>query len=247
MQTTNANTAPRLTATPTRCRVESDSLAEPPTLWPRLSLGALTWVANGPSYTIKGVEVELIARVADGLTLHASSAWNSTSQSTSPCLRSVGITPSTPGNPTPAGECITVVAGLPYTSPWGVPGTSTPYAPPLMFNVRARYEWSTHTVRPFVMLSASHSASMSSAPASFPDGNGLGQNPPTTGLLKYTIPGYTTYDAALGVIKDNWTVQLTGTNLSNAYAATNISSGQFIKAATPLRPRVLMAQLAFSF
>jgi hypothetical protein len=139
------------------------------------------------------------------------------------------------------------VSGLPYTNPWGVHGTPAPFAPPLMFNVRVRYDWSAASYRPFALLSASHIATMSNAPASFPDGNAPAQNPPTTTLLRYTIPAYTNYDAALGVMKDNWTAQITGSNLSNAYAATNISSNQFIKAAIPLRPRVLMALLAYRF
>ena len=70
---------------------------------------------------------------------------------------------------------------------------------------------------------------------------------PTTTLLRYEIPGYTTYDGAIGVSKDNWTAQLTGSNLTNAYGPTNISSGQFIKSEIPLRPRVLMAQFGWKF
>ena len=119
--------------------------------------------------------------------------------------------------------------------------------PPETGTLRVRYDWSVATCRPFAMLGASHIAAMSNAPASFPDGNAPGQTPPTTTLLKYTIPAYTAYDAALGVVKDNWTAQVTGSNLSNAYAATNISSGQFIKAAIPLRPRALMALFAYRF
>jgi outer membrane receptor protein involved in Fe transport len=210
-------------------------------------LGSLTWVTNGPTYTIRGVELQLVARVTEGLTVQGSSAWNSTHQSNSPCLRSVGITPATPNNPTPAGECITVVSGLPYTSPWGVPGTVSPYAPPLMYNVRARYDWNRPSLRPFMTLSASYIASMTSAPASFPEGPGADGSVPSSALVKYTIPAYTTYDAAVGVVKGNWTAQIAGTNLSNAYAATNVSAGQFIKAVIPLRPRTLMAELAVKF
>jgi hypothetical protein len=88
---------------------------------------------------------------------------------------------------------------------------------------------------------------MSNAPARFPDGNEPAQNPPTTALLRYTIPAYTTYDGVLGVVKDSWTVQLSGSNLSNAYAATNVSASQFIKAGIPLRPRVLMVQFSHRF
>ena len=89
---------------------------------------------------------------------------------------------------------------------------------------------------------------MSNEPASFPTGNSPFCSPiPTTTLLHYTIPGYTTYDAAIGVAKDNWTAQVTGSNLTNSDASTNISSGQFIKSEIPLRPRVVMLQIGFKF
>jgi iron complex outermembrane recepter protein len=202
---------------------------------------------NGPSYTIKGVELQLAARVTEGLTVQGASSWNSSNQTSAPCLRSAGVTPYTPRNPTPAGQCITVVKGLPYTSPYGTLNTSLPFSPSLLFNLRARYDWTAGANKPFAWLAASHVASMGNAPASFPDPNDPAQNPPTAGLLRYTIPAYTTYDAAIGVLKDNWTVQLVGSNLSNSAAATNISYAQFIKATIPLRPRVLMAQFTYAF
>ena len=152
------------------------------------------------------------------------------------------------GNPTPLGQCITQVKGLPYTNPYGVLNTSPAFSPPLQFNVRARYDWKTAAgYSPFAMVGANHVGSMRNEPASFPDGNDPKQNPPTTTLLRYTMPGYTTYDAAVGVVKDNWTVQLNGSNLTNSDASTFTSSGQFIKAEVPLRPRVLMAQFGYKF
>jgi iron complex outermembrane receptor protein len=210
-------------------------------------LGPGTWVENGPSYTIKGVELQLTARLPAGLTLQGASSWNSVRQAKSPCLISAGVTPRTPNNPTPAGECITVVGGLPYPGPWGPAGTSAPFAPPQMFNLRARYDWSIGSYRPFAMASAGHIASMSNAPGSFPDGNAPAESPPTTTLLRYTIPAYTIYDASFGVTKDNWTAQISGSNLTNVYAATNVSSGQFIRAEIPLRPRVLSVMFGYKF
>ena len=210
-------------------------------------LGTATWVTNGPSYTINGVELQLTARLPGGLTLQGASSWNSVRQVNSPCLVSAGITPRTPYNPTPAGECIAVVEGLPYPGPWGPAGTAAPFAPPQMFNLRARYDWSIGNYRPFVLVSAGHIASMSNTPGNFPDGNAPGQSPPTTVLLRYTIPAYTIYDASFAVTKDNWTVQISGSNLTNAYAATNLTAGQFIRAEIPLRPRVLMAMFGYKF
>jgi iron complex outermembrane recepter protein len=210
-------------------------------------LGTASYIAQGPNYTIKGVALQLVARITEGLTLQGSSSWNSSSQIGAPCLRSAGVTAATPYNPTPLGECITIVNGAPYTNPWDPSGSSLPYSPPSQFSLQARYEWNTGAFRPFATVGVSHIGSMHTSPQNFPDGNDPAQTPPTIGLLRYTIPGYTTYDGAFGVSRDAWTAQITGSNLTNAYGPTNISSAQFIRAEIPLRPRVVMAQFAYSF
>ncbi len=46
-----------------------------------------------------------------------------------------------PTNPTPLGQCITQINGLPYTNPYGQLGTRAPFSPAVEFNVRARYDW----------------------------------------------------------------------------------------------------------
>jgi outer membrane receptor protein involved in Fe transport len=212
-----------------------------------VNLGNNGFVANGPSYTVRGVELQLTARVTEGLTLQGSGSWNHSEQTDTPCLRSVGITQATQGNPTPAGECITVIRGLPYTNPWGDLGSPLPFSPSSQFNIRARYEWNAGLFRPFAMIGASHIASMHNAPENYPDGEQPAQNPPTATTLKYTIPGYTTYDGSLGVSKDNWTAQLIGSNLTNVYGPTNITSAPFIRAEIPLRPRVLLAEFTCGF
>src|SRR5262249_29345942 len=111
----------------------------------------------------------------------------------------------------------------------------------------ARYEWNTGDYKPFAWLGASHIGPQSNEPASFPSGDDPAQAIPTTTLLRYEIPGYTTYDAAFGVTRDNWTAQITGSNLTNEYGPTNLSSGQFSRSESPLRPRVLMAQFSWRF
>jgi iron complex outermembrane recepter protein len=131
----------------------------------------------------------------------------------------------------------------------GAHDTPPAFSPPWMFNLRARYDWSAAgNARPFAWVGASHVGPMTNEPRNFFSGSDPTQsNPPTTTMLLYAIPGYTTYDAAIGVVKDNWTAQITGSNLSNEYGPTNISSGQFIKSEIPLRPRVLMAQFSLKF
>jgi len=211
-------------------------------LFDPVHLGNTTFDVNGPTYRVRGVEIQLVARLAEGLTVQGSSSWNSSEQTDAPCLRA-----NVPGNPTPIGQCITQVNGLPYTNPYGVLGTSPAFSPPLQFNLRAKYDWTVVGYNAFVMAGAAHVGSMRNEPASFPDGNDPAQNPPTTTLLKYTIPGYTTYDAAIGVSKDKWTAQLAGNNLSNSDAATNIGSTQFIKSEIPIRPRVLTFLIGYTF
>jgi len=198
---------------------------------------------------VKGVELQVVARVTEGLTVQGSSSWNSSEQTNAPCLTSnipASANPKHP-NPTPLGQCITQVNGKPYTNPYGVLGTAPAYSPSLQFNVRARYDWTSGDYKPFVSVGANHVGSMRNEPASFPDGNDPAYNPPTTTLLKYTMDAYTTYDAAIGVAKDSWTAELSGSNLSNSDASTNTSSGQFIKTVVPLRPRVLTMQFGYKF
>jgi len=209
-----------------------------------LGLFALGANVNGPTYTAKGLELQLLARVTEGLTLQGASSWNSAKQSNVPCLRSAGVTPFTLNNPTPVGQCITVVAGRPYAV--GALNTPAPFSPPLVFNLRARYDWYGGAYNPFAWVGVSHSAAQLNEPGNFPDANAPGP-PQLFPVLKYSIPSYTTYDAALGVTTDHWTVQVTGSNLSNSAAATNISFSQFIKATVPLRPRVLMAEFSYRF
>lgn len=209
---------------------------------------------NGPSYIIKGFEVQFVARITDGLSVQGSSSVNSLSQSSTPCLTSVGVDPNVGGtahNPTPKGRCITQINDAPFLSPFGQPGARPPYAPPWIFNLRVRYDWTAGGYKPFAWVGASHIAAMSNQPANFQDGNAASQSPPsgwpTTTVLRYEIPSYTTYDGGLGVAKDNWTAQILGSNLTNAYGPTNISSDQFIKAEAPLRPRVITFLIGYRF
>ena len=215
-------------------------------LFDPVHLGNTTFVVNGPTYEVKGVELQLVARVIEGLTVQGSGSWNSTNQTNAPCLTS---NRATAGNPTPLGQCITQVNSIPYTNPYGVLNTSPPFSPPMEFNLRARYDFALNEYRPFVWVGANHVGSQRNEPASFPDGNtsNLCTPIPTTTLCQYTMPGYTTYDAAVGVAKDNWTAQFSGSNLTNQDSSTNTNSYQFIKSETPLRPRVLTLGFGYKF
>jgi len=209
------------------------------TLYNPPALGNTTFVVNGPNYQITGIELQLVARVTDGLTLQGSGSWNSPNQTSAPCLIS-----NNPGSPT-LGQCITQVKGQPFQNPFGALDTRPAFSPPVEFNLRARYDWSFNDYKAFMMFGANHIGDMSNQPASYVSGNTVAV--PYTTWLRYDQPGYTTYDASLGVAKDNWTVEAYGQNLSNSDASTFTSSAQFIKSEVPLRPRVLGLKIGFKF
>lgn len=206
-------------------------------------LGNTSFVLNGPSYTIRGAELQLAARVTQGLTIQGSSSWNSSNQTSAPCLLANRVS-----DGAAVGTCITQVKGEPYTSPFGVLETSPPYSPPVQFNLRVRYDFAVGNYEPYAWVGASHVASMRTEPASFPTGDSAFCSPiPSITLCQYTIPAHTTYDAAVGVAKNNWTVQFIAQNLTNSDAPTNIGSSQYIEQITPLRPRVLTLQFGYKF
>src|SRR5262249_10507525 len=91
-------------------------------LFDPVHLGNTTFDVNGPTYRVRGLEIQFVARLVEGLTVQGSSSWNSSEQTDAPCLPSSG--PAVKNNPTPAGQCITQINGLPYTNPYGVLGTS---------------------------------------------------------------------------------------------------------------------------
>lgn len=207
-------------------------------------LGNTTFVVNGPTYRVEGLEVQFVARLMQGLTVQGSASWNSTDQTNTPCLQSAG--PAIAGNPTPAGACITQVNGQPYTNPFGNQGDRAAYSPPLQYNVRARYDWNYQGFKAFAGVGMNYTAWQSNQPANFPNGDNPSQ-PVNTTLLRYKIDDYTTWDAMLGVMKDNWTTQLTVNNLANNDAATNIGSAQYIKTVVPLRPRIITFGVSYNF
>ncbi|MFI4891668.1 MAG: TonB-dependent receptor [Steroidobacterales bacterium] len=219
------------------------------TLYNPPALGNTTFVVNGPNYRITGLELQLVAKVTEGLTVQGSSSWNSANQTSAPCLVD------NIAGPTPIGQCITQVNGAQFQNPFGALNTRPAFSPALEFNLRFRYDWLFGPYKAFAMAGASHVAHMTNEPASYVNGdtlplsniNGTQVALPYTTSLRYDMPGYTTYDASLGVAKDNWTAELFGQNLTNSDASTFTSSEQFWKSEVPLRPRVLGVKFGYKF
>ena len=210
--------------------------------------GNTTFGVKGPSYRIKGVELQLAARVTPQFTLLGAVSHNNASETNSPCIQS---TNKTPLNPTPIGQCLTQVwapalsQNVPLMNPLGAVGATPAFSPTVQYNLRARYDWDANDYKMFAMVGASHSDSMSNEPSSFQSGEGVLDA--TTTWLRYSQPAYTVYDASFGVLHDKWSAEAFGVNLGNSNASLYTSSAQFIRAEVPLRPRVLGLKIGYRF
>jgi iron complex outermembrane recepter protein len=211
--------------------------------------GNTTFGLTGPNYRIKGGELQLAFKATDSLTLMANGSYNNSEQVTSPCIRSAGVTPTTPANPTPEGACITQVRSgdhnVAVQNALGALGSTPAFSPKLQYNLRARYDWTFNDFKTFIQAGMTHTGEMSNQPSSFQSGDGV--TIPTTTWLRYTMPSYNTYDASIGLAKGAWDLLAYGQNLSNSNASTFTTSGQDIKAEYPLRPRVLGVKIGFKF
>jgi outer membrane receptor protein involved in Fe transport len=203
---------------------------------PQQGLGNLTFNTNGPDYKVKGVEIQFIWQPiwVRGLSFAGAAAWNSSQQTNSPALTNNNpyCTATTgPNNPTP---CVpgygSPIAGVP--NPYGAPGSRLAMSPPFEGTLRARYEWPINAYHAYVQGVVAH----------------IGETISQTGNVSpFTMPGYTTYDAACGIGKDAWMVDFYGQNLSNNLSSIYTSSNQFVVTQTTLRPRVLGLRFSYAF
>ena len=194
-------------------------------------LGSQAFVANGANYEVKGLELQLVARIAKGLTIQGGASWNSSQQTNSPALIA--------NNPQSVnfGRPITTIA-----SPYGEVGSSLAQSPPFQANMRMRYEWNVASYLAFAQAGTvitAHSLSVvGNAPAIAPAGSTS---------QAFDQPGYTTYDASLGVSKDAWTAQFYGQNITDTRGKTFISDSQAIETQSVIRPRVLGLRFSYRF
>jgi outer membrane receptor protein involved in Fe transport len=203
-----------------------------------------TFGTNGANFNVKGVEAQFIGKVIDGLTIEGSGSYNDDTQANSPCL--VGNIAGTSSY----GKCITTVevsggAVQAFQNPFGSLGSTPAFSPNFQGNMRGRYDWHMGDYSPYATAGVSYTGGMYNEPNTYPSGAGV--LIPTTTALRYYQPGYATFDASLGVKKDRWTAEIYGTNLLDNHASTFTTAAQFIKAETPLRPRVVMLKVSSSF
>jgi outer membrane receptor protein involved in Fe transport len=188
-----------------------------------LDFSNLSFVANGPSYRVRGAELQFIARPIHGLTLTGGAAWNSSNQTGAPYLIDT------------AGQPITSVRAF------GDPGVPLAQSPPQQFNGRVRYDFDAGDYKAFWQVGGVHNAhslsSIASSSTAFPDQPGY----------SYNQPGWTEYDASAGFGKDAWLLSFYGTNLTDNRSDLYENPNQFIDARTVSRPRTLGIKVNYKF
>ena len=205
---------------------------------PQLGFPNLTANLNGPEYEVNGIEVNLTAAPMDGLTISAAASYNDGTLKNSPQILN-----NIPGDPnfgqpvtesclafdTGTNTCTTVVS---VEDVFGEKGTELANSPPLQFNIRGRYEWSQAEMTPYVGAAVQYQdSSFSSA---------INNN-------RFEMPSWTTFDAAVGVAKNNWNAEFYVVNVTDEDTSMFSTAAQFILAEVPIRPRTLGLRFDYRF
>ena len=188
---------------------------------PQSGLGNLTFATNGPNYRVRGTELQVVARLTEGLTVQGSTSYNDSRQTNSPFL--INNNPASPG----FGQPITSIL-----NPYGTVGTRLADSPLVQWNLRVRDEIPLGDYKTFWQIGAQRIGDSLSA---------------TGNVITYDQPGYTTYDASVGASKDKWNVQLFCQNLTSVNASTGTNGGQFVQTETVTRPRIAGVKFGYSF
>jgi iron complex outermembrane recepter protein len=198
-----------------------------------LGLVNLGGILNGGDYRVRGVETSGVARVATGLTIEAGAAWNH-----SALIRQAALL-WRDGTPIDF-SVLRDSQNLLIANPSGALGSTLAGAPPLQLNIRARYEFAWNVYEAFAQIGAVHQAH--SLSTTFNLARDLQGNSTT-----YDLPPFTTYDAALGLGKGGWRVQVYGENLTDTRAQLYANYTQQYKAITVNRPRTLGLRFSYAF
>jgi iron complex outermembrane recepter protein len=193
----------------------------------------LALFVNGGNYRVRGVETSFVARVTTGLSVEAGGAWNQSKLVKEATFLWADGTPiDFSALPNFSGEII--------PKPGGLLGSSLAGAPSFQGNIRARYEIDFNGYNAFAQIGAVHqSQSLATTDRATLDLQGHS----TT----YDLSPFTTYDAALGVGKDAWLVQLYAENLTDKRAQLFANYSQYYKGITVNRPRTIGLRFNYKF
>jgi outer membrane receptor protein involved in Fe transport len=188
---------------------------------------------NGGDYRVRGLEISGNVRLIGGLSIDLGAAWN----------RSALIKQETfywaDGTPIDFNTLLTS-SGTKLPNPSGPLGIPLAGAPPFQGNLRARYETDYGGYHTFAQVGAVHQ-SHSFAGTYLAEPTIQGQT------ATYDLPGFTTYDAALGSGKDGWIVQIYADNLTDTRAQLYANDNLSYKAVTVNRPRTIGMRMSYKF
>src|SRR5215469_2594277 len=216
--------------------------------------GTIFFNTNGQDFRIDGSETSFIAQIWSGLKLEGSAAWNSSEQTNSPAL--IDNNPASKYLGQPITEvCPSGPASCnPVGNPFGVRGAPAADSPPIHYSLLLRYDFPISAPSSFTFVDGAVAYVQFGAVHSGHSFTQAGSNPPFvpgvtvgTARIRFEDQAYSTYDAAVGLSKDNWSFTAYGENLGNSNAVTFTSTDNFIVAQTPIRPRVLGAKFGYSF
>lgn len=199
---------------------------------PQLGLGNLTVGLNGPNDRVRGVELSVIARATEGLTIQGSASYNKGEITESPQL--INNIAGSPGFGQPVTNTY-VDAGHPNVEVkdvFGVPGDTLANSPKLQMNARARYDWSTDAFDYYIQAGFAHQDSSLSS---------------STVVNQYEMPSWTTWDLSMGLVKGPLAMDLVVQNLTDVNKSVFTSAAQFIVAEVPMRPRTIGLQISYKF
>jgi iron complex outermembrane recepter protein len=185
--------------------------------------GLIAFNANGPNYRVRGIETSLVARPIDPLTITAAASSNS-----SEVVKTVDFVGKN-GQP--------IILAV---NPFGELGTPLANAPSFQGNLRARYEIPIRDYRAFWQAGVARTG------GSYSSTNQISKTLQGNSIDFYQ-PGYTTYNAALGVAKGGWTAQFYGENLTDSRGQLNSFYAEWVKAETIIRPRTMGLRFSYSF
>jgi iron complex outermembrane recepter protein len=189
---------------------------------PQGGFGNLTFVTNGPNYKVRGGELQVVARVTEGLTVQGSASYNKSYQANSPFL----------DNNNPASPNFGKPIVIAHPNVFGLQGSPLGESPLFQGNLRVRYEFPLLDYKAFTQVGAQY----------------YGASWSTVGTVdNYEMGGWATFNAAVGVAKDAWNVQFFAENIANRDASLYTNSAQFILTETPLRPRIAGLRFGYKF
>ncbi len=186
--------------------------------------GNLSFVINGPTYRVRGLETQLVARPLHGLTVTAAAVWNSSDLVSEPPILDAS------GHP---------ITDPRIGQPFGAIGSPLAQSPPFQGTLRLRYDFQLLQYNAFWQVGGQHQAHSISATSRTDVPNQPG--------YAYDEPGFSTYDASAGIAKDAWMVSAYGENLTDTRADLYENPNQFVDAKTVNRPRTAGVRFTYKF